>query len=878
MIKYFTLTFLLLISTVYLFSQNVGVGTDTPGARLEIKGETSTSATSALDVTNESEDLILRVRNDGNVGIGTANPQFTLDVAGSGRFTGQVSIPLLPVNPEHAASKQYVDNQIAGQDLWQEDGNDNIYYDVGNVAIGTDDPLYKFYIVSQEDVAGTNGESVNMENGPFVVRSHFGSGSGQMTGIGFTVSSVDANVGGAIALERMGLQSQSKMHFAVKSENNITADIPIRMTLDYNGRLGIGNRSPEYTLDVSGTGRFTDQLIIPLVPTAPEHAASKEYVDNQLTSNTLWQENGNNIYYDDGDVGIGTADPISALHVRSNSWRDHIVIDRTESAFIDRVFGITQTTSANRAQFYFANPDGSSPNYALQVQEETLGSGARVGIGLGSVVPSEALDVNGNIALSGDASGTVFARNLRTHDGSSLYIEDASGNRGLRLNSTGVSIYERLAVGTSDPTNAQNNGLYVSGNTGLGNINPQGKLHISLDNSANEPVIIDKANGTGNGPIMEWYGFGESHRLQLTYTDSPFRYEFNTDQSSRNIAFAPNMNLSLFLAAGNQNVGIKTENPTADLDIDGEIRIRGGNPQVGRVLTSDADGNATWQDPSGGGGSSNWTEDGNDNISYGAGSVVVSPDNPDIQANFVSANDDDVMLPNNRVSLTATYHADFRRTDWSNGEGNGIKFTQGENNTYTGTAAIVAERTGSWSQGKLHFAVNDAGSSGKTDIPILMTLDGPGNEMEVFGDIKAEGRVTGTMDHFSSHYLFSTNTDNRWLGFRSTGTSVAAEPNHIYTKIAPFNGRLKKIIINAEDNTTGSPAPGNTTFGLHVNKNQTAVQEQTVNVNSFLTSYDMNFTAGASFNQGDQIHIRFSGSDEAPRRMIITCIWEYDVD
>ena len=44
------------------------------------------------------------------------------------------------------------------------------------------------------------------------------------------------------------------------------------------------------------------------------------------------------------------------------------------------------------------------------------------------------------------------------------------------------------------------------------------------------------------------------------------------------------------------NVGIGTSNPTQKLDIDGQIRIRGGSPGANKVLTSaDASGNANWQ-------------------------------------------------------------------------------------------------------------------------------------------------------------------------------------------------------------------------------------------------------------------------------------------
>lgn len=42
-------------------------------------------------------------------------------------------------------------------------------------------------------------------------------------------------------------------------------------------------------------------------------------------------------------------------------------------------------------------------------------------------------------------------------------------------------------------------------------------------------------------------------------------------------------------------VGINTSTPTAPLDINGQIRVRGGAPGAGKVLTSDANGLATWE-------------------------------------------------------------------------------------------------------------------------------------------------------------------------------------------------------------------------------------------------------------------------------------------
>jgi hypothetical protein len=45
-----------------------------------------------------------------------------------------------------------------------------------------------------------------------------------------------------------------------------------------------------------------------------------------------------------------------------------------------------------------------------------------------------------------------------------------------------------------------------------------------------------------------------------------------------------------------QNVGIKTTTPTANLDINGTLRFRGGTPGAGKLLVSDALGNASWKE------------------------------------------------------------------------------------------------------------------------------------------------------------------------------------------------------------------------------------------------------------------------------------------
>ncbi len=49
-----------------------------------------------------------------------------------------------------------------------------------------------------------------------------------------------------------------------------------------------------------------------------------------------------------------------------------------------------------------------------------------------------------------------------------------------------------------------------------------------------------------------------------------------------------------------ENVGIGTSTPDTRLEVNGQVKVTGGNPGTGKVLTSDAEGLATWQTPESG--------------------------------------------------------------------------------------------------------------------------------------------------------------------------------------------------------------------------------------------------------------------------------------
>lgn len=78
--------------------------------------------------------------------------------------------------------------------------------------------------------------------------------TGRGSSLAFNADSNNTNVGASIFHERTGTASTGKLHFATKNSAITGEDIPIQMTINEVGSVGIGTVNPTHALHISSTG------------------------------------------------------------------------------------------------------------------------------------------------------------------------------------------------------------------------------------------------------------------------------------------------------------------------------------------------------------------------------------------------------------------------------------------------------------------------------------------------------------------------------------------------------------------------------------------------------------------------------------------------
>src|SRR6056300_711454 len=491
-----------------------------PGKNIDFRTNTDTNGGT----------LLMRIQDDGNVGIGTTSPGYKLHVNGTSQFEAEMRWDL-GTRTSHAGYSTNKDwyirsGETAGNVILQDGG--------GNVGIGTGSPatLCDLSLASGTDYSNTVALTIRNYSSDYTqIANGFGSRiqfrTNRGTNGGSTSPSADikgyvySGAGGtgdyhALDLDVYG--DNSSLNRGISIVSTSASGGPANTIM--HGNVGIGTADPNALLHI-------EQTLDPILRIQGTASDSNAYIELRETTSELY---GASLYYE----GTSAVQGLRFGHFNgSSTLRTDMAIDR----------------STGRVGIGFTNPLGK-----LAV--------------LSPLSNIEATDLN---SLRSNAAINIGAYGY-SNDYLSIGLLGSSANAG---NNPSAYIQNRWDGGLAADLLLQPGG----GNVGIGTTNPTARLelysstldtnHITVyaDNSIiTQDRIFVLSDVNGSGLIQMGDRFNND--------STTYKIQLNTEGDS-------------YFSGG--NVGIGTTNPETALVVDGTITIRNGS-QVNAIRT-DSDGN-----------------------------------------------------------------------------------------------------------------------------------------------------------------------------------------------------------------------------------------------------------------------------------------------
>jgi microcystin-dependent protein len=458
---------------------------------------------------------------EATVGIGMTNPNpiYSLDVAGSINFTGDIlknGIPFVGGGGNGGGSGGWSTglNRIYTATVPSEGTT------VSKVGIGISNPQSALHIVEvTETFDDFKGLTIG-QPGSFTVFNHtsFSAGTDILYIQGITRSGGNTNYNNDIILNPKG------------------------------GNVGIGTTaSPVFKLDVNGDINLTGDILINGIPVLSAGPSSLP----------KWEVQGNNLFYANGNVGIGTVGGTNRLTLNGNM---NFVGSNPQIRVNNEVL-ISTTSLANTIV------ESSLTSVGTLTDLEVSGN-----VGIGTATGGNRLSVEGSVNLSGA--------------GSSYRI----GNITVLSNNTLGS----TVINSSLRTTGYLTNLNVQGSVGIGTTNPVHKLDVFGDININGNILRNGSVFTGSG---SWNETGNA-----VYSDVRVGINTSSPQSDLHVfGSIENFSRTSGIRLGNDNAygifnmiednNIFIENPKPYLliqgatndktEIDISLNSQGGNVGIG---------------------------------------------------------------------------------------------------------------------------------------------------------------------------------------------------------------------------------------------------------------------------------------------------------